>query len=74
MEPGYEPLVAQEDTPLALVTMVEDELILALPIVPMHPENLCPTVLAPGTVADSDLDTKEHPFAVLSNLKRRLKS
>ncbi len=74
LEPGYEPLVAQEDSPLSLVTIVEDELILALPIVPMHPENRCPKAVVSGAGADSDLDAnvdaKASPFAVLNNLKR----
>lgn len=74
LESGYEPLVAQEDSPLSLVAMVEDELILALPIVPMHPENLCPKTVVVGPPVDPDLDAQESPFAVLKNLKRRLTS
>lgn len=72
LEPGYEPLVAQEDSPLSLVAMVEDELILALPIVPMHPESRCPKADRSGAGANPDLeaDAKESPFAVLNNLKR----
>lgn len=71
LESGYEPLVAQEDSPLSLLTIVEDELLLALPIVPMHPENRCPQAVALRTAAEADIDTKENPFAVLMHLKRR---
>ena len=75
LECGYEPLVAPEDSPLSLATMVEDELLLTLPIVPMHPANRCPmagVVLGPGV--DRDRDPQESPFAALKNLKHRLTS
>lgn len=71
LEPGYEPLVAGEDTPLSLAAMVEDELILALPIVPRHPEQSCSNAVAAEGDAGADLDTKKSPFAVLNALKRR---
>lgn len=47
--------------------LVEDELLLALPIVPRH--DVCPEPLA---VADADLpeDDTPHPFAKLAALKR----
>jgi uncharacterized protein len=74
LESGYEPLIAQEDSPLSVVAMVEDELILALPLVPMHPKNVCPGTVVSDPDVNSDLDAQESPFAVLKNLKRRLTS
>jgi uncharacterized protein len=53
---------------LDLLPLVEDELILALPIVPRH-EN-CPEPLAPPADA-AEAAPAEHPFAVLAALKRR---
>ncbi len=74
LESGYEPVVAQEDSPLSLLALVEDELILALPIVPMHPENLCPNAVASGSAAEPGIDAKVTPFAVLKHMKRGLTS
>ena len=62
---------------LDLPTLVEDELILALPIVPRHV--MCPRPLdvpagASGEVAQDrsgGAESNEHPFAVLQSLKRR---
>jgi uncharacterized protein len=55
---------------LDLRELVEDELILALPLVPRH--DVCPQPLAQaGLGADADgTDSKAHPFAVLALLRR----
>jgi uncharacterized protein len=52
---------------LDLRELIEDELLLAMPLVPRH--EVCPV---PLTVKDDDivLDEKPNPFAVLSALKR----
>lgn len=58
-----------------LLELVEDELLLALPIVPRH--ELCPEPLpaALGEASDApqpeEEPQKQHPFAVLAKLKRR---
>jgi uncharacterized protein len=60
---------------LDLPALLEDELILALPIVPQH--ETCPQALPwsgepavpPGGVPD--VDAPEHPFAVLKQLSRK---
>ncbi len=52
-----------------LQALVEDELLLALPIVPMHEQ--CPAPLASAPVVDALEDVSaEHPFAALAMLKR----
>jgi uncharacterized protein len=53
-----------------LLALVEDELILTLPIVPRHDE--CPQPLAGPQVASEDdiPDAAPHPFAALAALKR----
>jgi uncharacterized protein len=58
---------------LRLDDLIEDELILALPIVPVH--DTCPHPLSFSGEADTDLPTPErvataHPFAALAGLKR----
>ncbi|OUD12473.1 YceD family protein [Thioflexithrix psekupsensis] len=61
--------------PVSLLSLVEDELVLALPIIPKHdqcPNNL--NVIADETVhvdpADEPVAIKPNPFAVLATLKK----
>ena len=65
--PGhYEPLRVGAE-PVAVSDIIEDELLLCLPLVPRHPESQCP-----ATVQDSEgkaRDTRK-PFAVLSDWKK----
>ena len=67
LPPGYEPLLVPEDGMLRPVELVEDELILALPVVP----------LAPGSdrvdqewSPSEDEAAKASPFAGLAGLKK----
>lgn len=53
------------DKPLELSQLVEDELILALPMYPVHAEGRCPLTAAPGKLAG-----KENPFSVLKGLRK----
>ncbi|MFU8838258.1 MAG: YceD family protein [Thiohalomonadaceae bacterium] len=68
----YEPLVLDGE-PLFLRDVIEDELLLALPIVPKHPEGVCqlaiPRQQESDTQTDPDSAKKVNPFAVLTNLK-----
>ena len=69
---GYEPYLVEE-TPIALVDLLEDELILSLPQVPMHERADCQAskYLQAETHADEatdDLQT-ENPFEVLAKMK-----
>ncbi len=51
-----------------LLNLIEDELLLALPLVPLH--ETCP-VPVPSSASDPDFDAgqRDHPFAVLGRLK-----
>jgi uncharacterized protein len=54
---------------LDLPALIEDELLLALPLVPRH--DVCPEPLLRGFVdGDSAAVSAEHPFAVLAALKQ----
>jgi uncharacterized protein len=72
--------VLVDDGPFDLLTLIEDELLLALPIVPMH--DTCPESVnfdrgialpdAAGEAAGNhNPAVSEHPFAALAALKRR---
>ncbi len=64
----YEPLlVTAQNMPLAAI--VEDELLLELPVVPVHQEGECPV---PAQSAGAQA-SKPNPFAVLSRLKTKTK-
>jgi uncharacterized protein len=56
---------------LDLLTLIEDELILALPLVPRH--DVCPIAFPMSAGSDelSDAKASEHPFAALAPLLRR---
>ena len=55
---------------LDLRELVEDELLLALPIVPRHPVCLQPLPMAVGEQAlEDDVPERAHPFAALQALK-----
>lgn len=68
---GYDMLELGED-PLDLVELVEDELLLALPIVPAHDPDQCQH--PPGYAAAPEPSVEEvprsNPFGVLAQLKR----
>lgn len=59
--------VSSNDGEISLLALVEDELILALPIVPMHAEGECSVQLAEKAAPAE----RESPFAVLQQLKKR---
>lgn len=60
---GYEPFLLSKGELVSLHSMVEDEILLTLPLIPKHP-NACPVVLSPPKTVQV-----ESPFAVLSTLK-----
>ena len=54
-----------------LVGLVEDELLMALPIVPMHASCVSEGVLTSQAPTDALAEEKPHPFAALASLKLR---
>ena len=67
---GTEPLLMQASAELRPIELIEDELILALPVVPINPES---TELEAEWPEDADGDEKPNPFAALAALKERNK-
>lgn len=73
----YDPLLLEEST-VVLSDIIEDELILLLPIVPMHDESDCEaseilnglTDEMQQAVAEEKESKRDNPFAVLAELKR----
>jgi uncharacterized protein len=73
----YEPYLV-ETNPLILNDVIEDELLLALPQIPMHAESECVAtkwINKPGDKsseqrADNEAG-EENPFSILANLKRK---
>jgi uncharacterized protein len=67
--PGYEPLLVDAE-PLHLASVIEDELLLALPLVPMRPGSE-DAVAAWAEPVDDELEpvARAHPFAALRTLK-----
>ena len=66
----YEPLIIEDDS-LDLAEMVEDEILLALPIVPMHEPDVCAVSLEAlcGEAPAAEPET-HRPFANLSGLMK----
>lgn len=67
----YEPALTKESG-LALRELIEDEIILNLPIIPRHEANEC-TVKLPLKDAKWEQDKGENPFHILESLKDKTK-
>jgi uncharacterized protein len=67
LPPGCEPLLIGADARLKPAEVIEDELLLALPLVPMDPQGALPA--AEAASPDED-EAVANPFAILSELKR----
>ena len=66
----FEPYLV-ETNPLILNDVIEDELLLALPQIPMHAEAQCPaSKWLKQQHAETADETEENPFSVLANLKQ----
>lgn len=63
-----EPLLVPESGELQPVELVEDEIILALPVVPMNPDSSIPDAFR-AEEAEEALRKTQNPFSVLSALK-----
>lgn len=70
----YEPLICASPT-LNLRAVIEDELLLALPIVPMHAESECtkqaPADASATQASQGESDERRRPFAGLAELLRQ---
>lgn len=73
LQAQYEPVVAEDET-LRVLELVEDELLLALPLVPVHGslEECAPhaaRAMEPGAAQESPEEGPDGPFADLRKLK-----
>lgn len=70
--PGqYEPLLLESDEPVSLTELVEDELILSLPIAPRHEMGAACVSLDDYAAEDEPQEERENPFAALAALKEK---
>ncbi|QBQ55406.1 YceD family protein [Nitrosococcus wardiae] len=74
----YEPWIVKPEETASLWSLVEEELLLALPIVVRHPVGECPRGEVPQLLADQDKQEeqttsqqKSNPFAILKNFKTK---
>ena len=64
----YDPILLETNT-LQLWELIEEELLLSLPLVPMHDDQGCNSILAAQEQQDQ-APQRENPFAVLASLKK----
>jgi uncharacterized protein len=64
----YDPLLVV-DGEVTLESLIEDELLLNLPVMPGHSEGECPVAI-PSSWVDNELDEHKTPFTVLKKLLR----
>lgn len=67
LPPGYEPLLVPDDGQLRTIDLVEDELILAVPVVPVKPGSEAVERDWPATEAEQE---RANPFAALAALRK----
>ncbi len=67
----YEPWLIESDGPVELSSIVEDELLLAIPIVPKHEHACLPEEMWQSGEDIGEEEKSESPFAVLSALKKK---
>lgn len=65
---GYEPQIV-ESVPVVLADMIEDELLLALPQIPMHELQQCPAQGYVEPEQEQDKAGQDNPFQALADLK-----
>jgi uncharacterized protein len=71
LPPGCEPLLIAEDDKLNPIDVIEDELLLALPLVPVNPDSELPEeLMRPPAEETSVQERPDNPFAVLRELKK----
>jgi uncharacterized protein len=67
LPPNYEPLLVPSDGLIRPADLIEDELLLAMPLVAINPDSSLEPVADDGPVVDR---TEESPFAVLRGLRK----
>ncbi len=67
----YEPVMLLDDERLSLAEIIEDELILQLPVLAKHDEQDCCVKVATLDENSEVLPKKPNPFAVLAALKKK---
>lgn len=68
LPPGYEPLLVDPSGDLVPLDLVEDELILAVPVVPVRPGS--EAVEREWAAGEAEV-AQAHPFAALASLKKK---
>ena len=68
LPPGYEPLLLS-DSSLRLADVIEDELILAIPVVPVKPGTQAVEQAWGGDAVEETAETRPNPFAALKRIK-----
>ena len=72
LPPGCEPLLVAEDGKLSPVAVIEDELLLALPLVPVNPDSALPEEVTRPAVEEVPAEERpDNPFAMLRELKNK---
>jgi uncharacterized protein len=69
LPPGCEPLLVEDDGKLNPADVIEDELLLALPLVPVNPDSSLPPEVTGEDSIESPPERTDNPFAVLRELK-----
>jgi uncharacterized protein len=71
---ALEPLVMSSH--FDLLATIEDEILLSIPLIPMHPEGVCAAASVSsdgtqGSTPDSATEKPENPFNILKNMKKK---
>jgi uncharacterized protein len=70
LPPGCEPLLVAGDGKLSLADVIEDEMLLALPLIPVNPDSTLPDDVTGSGAGDAPATERtDNPFAVLRELK-----
>jgi uncharacterized protein len=68
---GVEPLLVGEDDKLSPIDVIEDELLLVLPLVPVNPDSVLPEEVTRPPAEEMPVEERPvNPFAVLRELKK----
>ena len=70
LPPDCEPLLVAEDGRLNPMDVIEDELLLALPLIPINPDSSLPDEVISQEPEPSGEGQRENPFAMLRELKK----